>query len=371
MKKIIVVVVIASVFLSNVFASNNLSNFTEKNTYLEGQFADVSSYAWYMQNVVQAYELGLLGGVSASEFAPERNITDYETLALACRLHSIYYNTGVEFKQGSPWYQVYIDYAQSRAIPCKNLSGKAATREFFVTMVAVALPDAAFAEINEVLLIPDVVDEKVSYYDAVHKLYRAGVLTGSGEEGEFLPDTNIKRSEVAAIVTRIADTALRVNFRLPKKSEELALIEEICAKNDKALKTFELAYELVEHTVYTFDCSFLDDADDIFHTAAVQYKEIVAECEKNDFLTEVKPYFDYMLDFCEQFAYKETSYQQALNRYSDFKWDVGKADVEQPRTMVGVVSGVGEIGRLYQNLQKRLIELQEEETEMIKEKKNV
>ncbi len=371
MKKIIAVFIAVSIFVSTALASNNLSNFTEKNTYLEGQFFDVSSYAWYMQNVVKAYELGLLGGVSAREFAPEKNITDYETLALACRLHNIYYNVGFEFKQGSPWYQVYVDYAQSRAIPCKNLNGKAATRELFVTTVAAALPDAAFEEINEILLIPDVVDEKASYYDAVHKLYRAGVLTGSGEEGEFLPDTNIKRSEVAAIVTRIADTALRINFRLPKKSEEYAVIEEICANGDKAFNTFELGFELVEYTVYTYEGRFLDEADDIFHTAAVQYREIVAECEKYDFLTDVKPYFDYMLDFCEQFAYKDTTLKKATDRYYDYLRDIGKSLATPVRVMPGTISGSKEIGHLYGNLKTRLNELREEEAEMIKEKKNV
>lgn len=40
-------------------------------------------------------------------------------------------------------------------------------------------------------------------------LYRAGVLAGSDKSGTFLPDANIKRCEVAAILTRMMDESAR------------------------------------------------------------------------------------------------------------------------------------------------------------------
>ena len=46
-------------------------------------------------------------------------------------------------------------------------------------------------------------------YDAVAMLYRAGVLTGSAG-GRFEPERTITRAEVAAIATRMVDSALRV-----------------------------------------------------------------------------------------------------------------------------------------------------------------
>ena len=53
-----------------------------------------------------------------------------------------------------------------------------------------------------------------SYADAVYLLYRAGVLTGSDSAGTFRPDSTIKRSEAAAIVTRMADPSLRQRITL-------------------------------------------------------------------------------------------------------------------------------------------------------------
>ena len=46
-------------------------------------------------------------------------------------------------------------------------------------------------------------------YEAVAMLYRAGVLTGSAG-GRVEPDRTITRAEVAAIATRMVDSALRV-----------------------------------------------------------------------------------------------------------------------------------------------------------------
>ena len=46
------------------------------------------------------------------------------------------------------------------------------------------------------------------------KLYNAGILTGSDAAGSFKPTSTIQRSEVATIVTRMADKSLRKTFTL-------------------------------------------------------------------------------------------------------------------------------------------------------------
>ena len=53
-----------------------------------------------------------------------------------------------------------------------------------------------------------------SYGAAVYKLYQAGVLTGNDEAGTFAPMTNIKRSEVAAIVNRMMHAENRITDSL-------------------------------------------------------------------------------------------------------------------------------------------------------------
>jgi hypothetical protein len=191
--------------------SPGLNNFKAANSYRQGQFADVPAAAWYANNVKKAYEFGLVKGVSNTSFNPDGNITIAETIALASRLNSIY-NTGkATFQQSSPWYKVYVDYAADKGIIYENqyedMTVKA-TRAQFAIILANALPDSALKSKNNITDIPDV-PVYAEYASAVYKLYNAGVLTGNDKYGTFAPDTNIQRSAVAAIVTRMADEALR------------------------------------------------------------------------------------------------------------------------------------------------------------------
>jgi len=53
-----------------------------------------------------------------------------------------------------------------------------------------------------------------SYGPAVYKLYNAGILEGNDAIGTFAPNTNIKRSEVAAIVNRMMHPENRKTLNL-------------------------------------------------------------------------------------------------------------------------------------------------------------
>ncbi len=199
-------------------AGAGLDNFVRVNTYTDGQFADVPGSAWYTGNVKTAYELNLVKGSSAVAFRPAGNITVAETLALACRLHSIYHTGSAAFVQGSPWYQVYVDYAVEKGIisagDYASVTAKA-TRAQFASILAGALPAEALPAVNAIApgTIPDV-PAGAAYGEKVYLLYNAGVLTGNNSYGTFTPDTPIQRSAVAAIVTRMADPSLRKTFVL-------------------------------------------------------------------------------------------------------------------------------------------------------------
>ncbi len=150
---------------------------------------------------------------SGDGFNPSGNLTVAEALVLACRLNSMYYGgTGV-FQQGSPWYQVYVDYAieKNMIVAGQYYYMAPATRLQFATILCSALPPEALPIINSVPegAIPDVASDA-----AVYSLYRAGILTGSDEQGTFHPESNIARCEVAAIVTRMAIPELRKTVSL-------------------------------------------------------------------------------------------------------------------------------------------------------------
>lgn len=208
-------------FAEAIEGTAGLENFTKTNTYVEGQFSDVKTSDWFAENVVAAYEYGLVKGSSATTFNPTGKLTVAETIALACRLHNIYNGGDGNFTQGSPWYQVYVDYARENDIISGGyLYDSAITRFSFVNILSNALPKETLNEINTIEngKIPDVDENSIN--EPIYLFYRAGILTGSDKYGTFNPDSNIQRSEVATIVTRMADNEQRRMFTLQEKPLE-------------------------------------------------------------------------------------------------------------------------------------------------------
>lgn len=195
----------------------DLSNFQKQTVYNEGCFSDVSRSDWYASGVQGAFEFGLMKGYSENTFGANDTLTVAETIALAARLHSIYNGNGDNFKQESPWYQVYVDYAIENKLISSSYSDYSAPiyRGDFAFILKNALPETALAQVNSIEdgAIPDLPRE--SYiYNSIYTLYRAGILTGNDEKGTFTPDTTITRAAVAAIVTRMVDPNQRQHLSL-------------------------------------------------------------------------------------------------------------------------------------------------------------
>lgn len=181
------------------------------NTYAPGQFTDVPIDLWCADNIQTAYEYGIMGGKTTTYFDVDSNLTVAQAVVMACRLHSGYVDDGAEFAAADPWYQSYVDYAGENDIVCRFDSyDVSVTRGTFAMILSSALPDAALPEIShiEAGAVPDV-DAGSACYDAVYRLYRAGVLTGSDAKGTFYPGSFITRGAAAAIIGRMADASLR------------------------------------------------------------------------------------------------------------------------------------------------------------------
>ena len=196
--------------------AEGLSNFTKSNSYTAGQFTDVTSGAWYASYVQAAYEYGLMQGVNANTFNVNGKLTVAETIAIAARLHATYYDKKDAFSAGTPWYQPYVDYAIENGIcsayPDYNV---AISRASFAMILTNALPAEALQAKNTVEEdgIPDV-PSNANYHDAVYRLYRAGVLSGTDSYGTFAPFNQITRAEVSVILSSMVDTSLRKSFTL-------------------------------------------------------------------------------------------------------------------------------------------------------------
>ncbi len=215
---ILCLTILIGILPSGLFASNpSLDNFTKINTYVYGQFDDVKSSDWFSPNVANAYELGLMIGTSDTNFNSYGNVTIAEAITMAARIHIIYTAGSEKFVLTSPWYQPYVDYVIKNGIISQGYSdyNKTATRAEFATILAGALPDEALTVVNTVVTgsIPDL-DINADYSLKVYKLYRAGILAGNDSYGMFTPDSNIARAAAAAIVTRMANSSLRVKISL-------------------------------------------------------------------------------------------------------------------------------------------------------------
>lgn len=213
-------IIVLSLFVLplSVQAAGTLSNFSKTNTYKEGLFKDVPKTEWYADDVQLAYEYGLVNGTTPTTYSPGKNLSLAEAIKFAACLNEIY-NTGVlTLKNGETiWYETYTDYALSHDIiqaPYADYTAYA-TRADMAVIFAAALPDEALPPINTIEdnSIPDVPVSK-TYSTAIYKLYNAGILSGIDSAHTYKPDAYITRAEVAAIVTRMANTNVRVFFSI-------------------------------------------------------------------------------------------------------------------------------------------------------------
>ena len=227
MKKVVIcLLLLVTAFSSTSIAdAASFNNFTKQYNYIDGQFTDVSSTSWYAEYIQTAYEYGLLIGTAPTfptTFCPNNNITIAETIVLAARLHSTYYDINIlngDYQAiESTWYDLYVQYCIKNGIIGKYEFSdytKVITRSQFAKIMASSFPGNALTPINNVTdnSIPDVkMSDQNS--DAIYKLYRAGILTGNDEHGTFAPDSNIDRSSVAAIVSRVVNPSLRKHISL-------------------------------------------------------------------------------------------------------------------------------------------------------------
>lgn len=202
-------------------AAGNLQNFVKQKTFSD-QFSDIKPTDWYHPYVQKVFEYGLMIGSSDTTFNATGNITIASALAIADRIHSIYYSDSADFSaaENEAWYQPYVDYAVTNSIIA---SGSYAdyntncTRSEFVAIMAASLPKEEFPEKNKISAIPDVT-EGTPHYSDIYLFYSAGILAGSDSSGTFHPDSSISRSEVAAIVIRIIDSGERLTVSLNASS---------------------------------------------------------------------------------------------------------------------------------------------------------
>ena len=192
--------------------------FAKKNTYAN-QFSDVKETSWYAKEVASAYELGFVEGVSDTEYSPNTTVTVAQGITMAARVHAEA-NGKTIAKTGEKWYDMYVKYAKDNKI-ITEYQFDDFSREIKRFEMAELFHDAMgkdyYNAVNDVVFVPDL-PVGAMYTDKILTLYNAGVVMGNDEYGTFSPDANIKRSECAAIINRVAIPENRQKKTLSKFS---------------------------------------------------------------------------------------------------------------------------------------------------------
>jgi len=219
MKKIICTILLLICILSTAVSAE------------EFKFSDVKESDWFYSDVVSAVEMGLINGKGVGTYCPNDNLTYAEAVKLAACMYEKYTTGKVTLQNGNPWYKTYFDYCTENNIIYKKYESfpfnEKATRSGYMEIFANALPDEALEPINYVPddSIPDVLISD-AYGGHVYKLYRAGIVAGSDAAHNCKPASNIKRSEVAAILARMMNKDKRVKFSIGEEVPKLEIPED-------------------------------------------------------------------------------------------------------------------------------------------------
>lgn len=195
--------------------AGSLENFKKQRTYNDN-FVDVQPSDWYHSYVQMGYEYGLIDGRTPKAFKPDQSVTIAECIKLAVCIYEIYYYGELsDFSDTTDkWYTPYIEYAESESL----LSGvsqkydQPATRADVARIFYNALPQDALEKINSISENSILDINNHNEKNVIIFLYRAGIFTGKDERLNFYPDENVKRSEIATIVTRLVNAKARITL---------------------------------------------------------------------------------------------------------------------------------------------------------------
>ncbi len=225
--------ILLSASLAAILAVSANAEFSKTATYSDGQFTDVKNDAWYTAEVKNAYELGFMNGTSETLFSPDGNVTVAQGITMAARINAL--NKGEAAPQNSKtgnWYDNAVKYAIDNGIIAEgdfDSYTRNIKRHEMATLIYDSMPVDAFAAKNKVYSIPDVSNAS-DYIDKLLALYNAGIVMGNDAYGSFLPENDIRRSETAAIINRVAIPENRLSkvLELPKSNQAYLL----CANSD-------------------------------------------------------------------------------------------------------------------------------------------
>ena len=224
MKKIMSILLVIAMLCSfavTAAANDGLTPKYKVQREYNNQFTDVPLDAWYLGNVAAAYRLGLINGKSDTIFDPSGVVTIAETVKLAAVCHRLLLAKEVSddyftanYPNTSNWYEPYLRYCLNNNIVTEtypSYTAPASRAQVAVLFTRVLLysgyTQAVLNKTDDVTLAD--IAEGSRYESAFYRLYSWGIMTGN-EEGKMNPDSDVKRSEISAVIMRVIDEDYRI-----------------------------------------------------------------------------------------------------------------------------------------------------------------
>lgn len=223
-KKLTVACMAVLLLVSAVPAASAITYTTQKQPYNDN-FYDVSKDDWFYDSVTEAYSLGIINGISGTQYAPDGTLDLAACIKLACCVYQLKNDGSITLGNGTKnWYDTYVDYALKNGIISEEYENYAAAASRAQTAVIFSrVLDKNETQINADAAVKkpfgDVTDPSLWYYSSAYKMYVCGIMTGD-QNGNFNPEGKIKRSEIAAVVVRMLDTDRRVKVNNTESAAE-------------------------------------------------------------------------------------------------------------------------------------------------------
>lgn len=172
-------------------------------------FADVQSGAYYFEPVCLLYHTGLLYGTDETHFSPKGAVTLAQAVVFSVRVYERY--RGVTAQSDVSDMDEYLRRGVEYGILPADWTGldEPAERAEVAYLLAHALPASELKPLRRVETLPDVAPGD-RFASEIFLLYRAGILNGNDARRTFRGESSILRAEIAAMLARLIDPALRI-----------------------------------------------------------------------------------------------------------------------------------------------------------------
>lgn len=172
-------------------------------------FSDVPANQWYASAVSYVTQRGLFSGVSETQFAPSQSMTRGMLVSVLYRFNGTSHTGSSPFADVSSnaWYGNAVSWAYANNL-VSGVSDTSFAPNTPITREQAAVMLARYLKFSGVALesgTPDFQDTaSISGYakESVGAMQKAGLLSGDNE-GNFRPDAQITRAEIASIFMRL------------------------------------------------------------------------------------------------------------------------------------------------------------------------